>query len=106
MIGAMFGFETLGDYVKGMGLNNTGEATNTWGKNSPGTDYEIYVQAWDVNGTFADMVIIPVSTKNLEVKVLHRWKSLSANSAVTLRLVIIRWLHILLMIRPLCTVTC
>lgn len=65
MMGPMFGFETLGDYVKGFGFNNTGEATNTWERNNPGTDYEVYVQAWDVNGTFADMVIIPVTTKKL-----------------------------------------
>lgn len=65
MMGPMFGFETLGDYVKGFGFNNAGQATNTWERNNPGTDYEIYVQAWDVNGTFADMVIIPVTTKKL-----------------------------------------
>lgn len=64
-MGPVFGFETLGDYVKGFGFNNTGEATNTWGRNNPGTDYEVYVQAWDVNGTFADMVIIPVTTKKI-----------------------------------------
>ena len=64
-MGAMFGFLTLGDMVKAFGFNNVGPATNTWENNDPGTDYEIYVQAWDANGTFADMLIIPVTTKKL-----------------------------------------
>ena len=64
-MGAMFGFLTLGDMVKAFGFNNVGPATNTWENNDPGTDYEIYVQAWDANGTFADMHIIPVTTKKL-----------------------------------------
>lgn len=65
MMGGMFGFTTLGDMIKAFGFNNTGAATNTWENMDPGTDYEIYVQAWDVNGTYADMVIIPVTTKRL-----------------------------------------
>lgn len=65
MMGAMFGFTSLGDMVKAFGFQNTGEATNTWTAMDPGTDYEIYVQAWDVNGTYADMLIIPVTTKKL-----------------------------------------
>lgn len=64
-MGPIFGFETMGDYVKGFGFNNSGPATNTWTKNNPGSDYEIYVQAWDVNNTYADMLIIPVTTKKL-----------------------------------------
>ena len=64
-MGAMFGFLTLGDMVKAFGFNNVGPATNTWENNDPGTDYEIYVQAWDVNGTNADLLIIPVTTKKI-----------------------------------------
>lgn len=65
MIGPMFGLETLGDYVKAFGFNGTGEATNTWENNDPGTDYEVYVQAWDINGTYTDMVVIPVTTEKI-----------------------------------------
>lgn len=65
MTGPMFGLETMGDYVKAFGFNNSVAATNTWENNNPGTDYEIYVQAWDINGTYADMLIIPVTTKNI-----------------------------------------
>lgn len=64
-MGAMFGFTTLGDYVKAFGFNGTEAQTFTWTSNDPGTDYEIYVQAWDVNGTYADMLVIPVTTDNI-----------------------------------------
>ena len=64
-MGAMFGFTTLGDYVKAFGFNATEAQTFTWTSNDPGTDYEIYVQAWDVNGTYADMLVIPVTTDKI-----------------------------------------
>lgn len=63
--GAMFGFKSLGDMVKAFGFQGTGAQSYTWTNNDPGTDYEIYVQAWDVNGTYADMVIIPVTTDKI-----------------------------------------
>ena len=65
MMGPMFGFTHIGDMIKAWGFNNTGNATNTWENMDPGTDYDICVQAWDKNGTYADMVIIPVTTKKL-----------------------------------------
>lgn len=65
MFSSMFGFNHMGDMIKAFGFNNTGNATNTWENMDPGTDYEIYVQVWDVNGTYADMVVIPVTTKKL-----------------------------------------
>lgn len=64
-VGQMFGFNSLGDYVKGMGFQGVGETTCTWENNNPGTDYEVYVQAWDANGTYADMVIVPVTTEKI-----------------------------------------
>lgn len=64
-MGPMFGLETMGDYARFFGFNNDGPATNTWTNNSPGTDYEIYVQAWDENNTDADIMIIPVTTKKI-----------------------------------------
>ena len=65
MFSGMFGFIHIGDMIKMFGFNNTGNATNTWENMDPGTDYEIYVQAWDERGTYADMVIIPITTKKL-----------------------------------------
>ena len=43
MMGAMFGFTSLGEMVKAFGFNATGADTFTWNNNDPGTDYEIYV---------------------------------------------------------------
>lgn len=63
MFAPMFGFEHIGDMIKKFGLQNVGNTTNTWDRLEPGTDYEIYVQAWDEKGTYADMIVIPVSTK-------------------------------------------
>ncbi len=65
MVGSMFGFNSMGDYIKGMGFNGVGEQTFTWERNDPCTEYEVYVQAWDVNGTYADMLIVPVKTENV-----------------------------------------
>ncbi len=63
--GPMFGFINMGDMIRSFGFNDTGAATHTWENNDPGTNYEIYVQPWDVNGTYADMIVIPVTTKKI-----------------------------------------
>lgn len=63
--GPMFGFINMGDMIRSFGFNDTGAATHTWENNDPGTKYEIYVQPWDVNGTYADMIVIPVTTKKI-----------------------------------------
>ena len=65
MFGAWMGFQTMGDMIKGWGITYNEEAQYTWRNQSPGKDYEIYVQCWDVNGTDADMIIIPVTTQKL-----------------------------------------
>lgn len=63
--GPMFGFVNMGDMIKSFGFKDTGAATYTWENNDPGTNYEIYVQPWDVNGTYADMIVIHVTTKKI-----------------------------------------
>lgn len=63
--GPMFGFVNMGDMIKSFGFKDTGAATYTWENNDPGTNYEIYVQPWDVNGTYADMIEIHVTTKKI-----------------------------------------
>lgn len=65
MFGPWMGFQTMGDMIRGWGLTYTDAAQYTWTRQNPGTDYEIYVQCWDANGTDADMIIIPVTTLNL-----------------------------------------
>ena len=61
--GPMMGFANMGEMIKSWGINQTTDNTYTWGDMDPVTDYEVYIQAWDVAGTFADMIIVPVSTK-------------------------------------------
>lgn len=61
----MFGFSSMGDMVKKFGQKEyTAEHTNTWKRMDPNTEYELYIQAWDYNDTYADMIIAPVKTDN------------------------------------------
>ena len=62
MFGPWMGFQTMGDMIKAWGITKTETYQYTWTSQSPGTDYEIYVQCWDVNNVDADMIIIPVTT--------------------------------------------
>lgn len=66
MFGAWMGFTCMGDMIKSWGFQgNVNDTTFTWTGQTPNTEYEVYVQCWDVNGTFADMIIIPIVTKKL-----------------------------------------
>ena len=65
MFGAWMGFQTMGDMIKAWGITKTETYQHTWRNQSPGKDYEIYVQCWDDNGVDADMIIIPVTTANM-----------------------------------------
>ncbi len=65
MFGTWMGFSTMGDMVKAWGFNSTVEQQMSWTGDTPGKDYEVYVQCWDVNGAYADMIIIPITTAKL-----------------------------------------
>ena len=66
MFGAWMGFSCMGDMIKSWGFQGGSQDTTfTWTGQAPNTEYEIYVQCWDVNGTYADMIIIPILTKKL-----------------------------------------
>ena len=65
MFGPWMGFQTMGDMIKAWGITKTETYQYTWTNQSPGTDYEIYVQCWDVNNVDADMIIIPVTTQKM-----------------------------------------
>lgn len=60
----MFGFANMGEMIKAWGVENAGGDTSsyTWNDLSPNTKYEIYIQAWDKNGTFAPMKIVETAT--------------------------------------------
>ena len=65
MFGPWMGFQTMGDMIKAWGITKTETFQYTWTGQNPGKDYEIYVQCWDVNNVDADMIIIPVTTKQM-----------------------------------------
>ena len=53
MFGPWMGFQTMGDMIKAWGITKTETYQHTWTNQSPGKDYEIYVQCWDANGVDA-----------------------------------------------------
>ena len=65
MFGPWMGFQTMGDMIKAWGITKTETYQYTWTNQSPGKDYEIYVQCWDADGVDADMIIIPVTTASM-----------------------------------------
>lgn len=64
MFGPMFGFSSFGDMIKGWGMIYEGSSTNTytWKDLNPNQEYEIFVQAWDVNDTYAPYKVVETST--------------------------------------------
>ena len=65
MFGPWMGFQTMADMIKAWGITKTETYQYTWTNQSPGKDYEIYVQCWDTDGVDADMIIIPVTTASM-----------------------------------------
>ena len=63
MFGAWMGFTSIGDMVKAWGFQGVSDTTFVWTDMTPGTKYEVYTVCWDINGTMADVEIIPVTTK-------------------------------------------
>ena len=62
--GPMFGFPNIESMIAQFSGKKYEEvSTNTWKDLAPGTDYEVCVVPVDEAGTYADMVTIPVTTK-------------------------------------------
>ncbi len=63
-LGAMFGYANIGDMIKGWSGNTySGKYTNTWTGMTPGKTYDVAIQPWDENGTYADYIVCKVTTK-------------------------------------------
>lgn len=62
MFGPMFGFTNIGDMVKAWGAPFTESNSFTWNDMAPNTDYTIFVQCWDVNETYADLISLDLAT--------------------------------------------
>ncbi len=65
MYGPMFGFPTMGDMIKGFGIPCIGEFTYTYTGQAPDTEYDIYIQALDVNGVNAPLIVKNAKTAAL-----------------------------------------
>lgn len=62
-----FGFANIGEMVYAFGYKGEAgkDTTFVWKDEKPNTEYEIYVQPWDKNGTLTDYFMIPVTTAKL-----------------------------------------
>ncbi len=55
--GPMMGFDNIGDMIKQFSMYSfDGEYEKTWDDLVPGHEYEIAIQAWDANGTYAPVI--------------------------------------------------
>lgn len=62
-----FGFANIGEMVYAFGYKGVAgkDTTFVWKEETPNTEYEIYVQPWDKNGTLTDYFMIPVTTAKI-----------------------------------------
>lgn len=67
MWAARFGFANIGEMVYAFGYKGEAgkDTTFVWKDEKPNTEYEIYVQPWDKNGTLTDYFMIPVTTAKI-----------------------------------------
>ncbi len=67
MFGPMMNLASIGEMVKAWGYQGPAgkDTTFTWKDYKPNTEYEIYVQPWDKNGTLTDYFMIPVTTAKI-----------------------------------------
>lgn len=62
MFGPWMGFASIAEMVYAWGIQQTGTYTNTWTSMSAGTNYEVFIAIKDVNGNFAELLCVPVTT--------------------------------------------
>ena len=60
--GPMFGFKNFGDMIMAWGIPCANESEYTWTDFAPGTEYEVLIQATDIEGNYADYQTLLVST--------------------------------------------
>lgn len=65
MFAPMFGFSNFGQMIEMWGVAFEGEGEFTWSDMSPGTEYEIFIQAWDTKGTMAPYAVYNITTPSL-----------------------------------------
>lgn len=65
MFAPMMGFSNMGQMIESWGLQYTEETTHTWTSMAPSTEYEVFIQAWDLDGTMVPYTIFELTTKSL-----------------------------------------
>lgn len=65
MFAPMFGYANFGQMIEGWGVQFDVDTTFTWKQMNPATEYEVMVQAWDVDGTMAEHQVYNLSTQAL-----------------------------------------
>ena len=62
----MMGFTNIGQMIESWGLPRETEENITWEDQAPNTEYEVFIQAWDVNGTMvAEHQVFELKTESL-----------------------------------------
>ena len=65
MYAPMFAFSNFGEMIAMWGVPSEGETEFTWTGMQPGTDYEVFIQAYDVAGTMPDYQVYTLTTETL-----------------------------------------
>ena len=65
MFAPMFGFSNIGQMIEMWGVNCNNDTTFTWNDMAPGTEYEVFIQAWDAAGTMAPHQVYTLTTTAL-----------------------------------------
>ena len=65
MFAPKFGFANIGEMIEMWGLPYTSVEEVTWTQQAPNTDYEIYIQLWDQEGTMTPYQVFELSTLKL-----------------------------------------
>lgn len=61
-MGSMFGFASPNEMIASWGGEHVGATEYTWTKLDPATSYEVWIQACDVNGNYADLQSVECAT--------------------------------------------
>lgn len=61
----MFGFSNIGQMIEMWGVQYTEEASFTWTSMTPGTEYEVFIQMWDAEGTMTPHFVYELTTTAL-----------------------------------------
>lgn len=59
----MFGFTNIGEMITMWGVERTGKTSFQWTQQTPNTEYEVYIQAYDLAGNMAPHQVFELSTQ-------------------------------------------